>query len=100
MMTTAKVQWVNKQEGFKCDVDYLKPDPPHGSPGNLDSIDLCKSQCEEYPECRSITYFSKSKWCSHFSTPCGNKKASKQAILWVKRNAGLPTNETPSLVAL
>ena len=103
MMTTTEPKWQKEEKGFMCSVDYLDPDDhsPNGSPGKLDSIDLCKSRCEKNPKCRSITYFSKSKWCSHFSTPCGHKKASKQAISWiVKRNAGLPTNETPSLVAL
>ena len=103
MMTTTEHKWKNEEGGFMCRADYLDPakHSPNGSPGKLDSIDLCKSRCEKNPKCQSITYFSKSKWCSHFSTPCGNKKESKQAISWtLKRNAGLPTNETPSLVAL
>ena len=98
MMTTTEHKWENEEEGVMCSVDYLDPvdHSPNGSPGKLDSIDLCKSRCEKNPKCQSITYFPNSKWCSHFGTPCGNKKESKQAISWtLKRNAGFPTNETP-----
>ena len=95
MTTTTEHKWRNEEDGFMCNVDYLDPvkNSPNGSPGKLDSLDLCKSRCEKNPKCQSITYFSKSKWCSHFGTPCDNKQKSKQAISWtLKRNAGLPTN--------
>ena len=103
MTTTTEHKWQNEDEGFMCNVDYLDPvkNSPNGSPGKLDSLDLCKSRCEKNPKCQSITYFSNSKLCSHFGAPCEHKIEPKKAISWTLiRNAGLPSNETPCIFAL
>merc|ERR1712032_1573463 len=50
------------------------------SPGKVSSLEQCKTSCENAPACKSITYF-KSRWCSHFSTPCTNTKANNKAVV-------------------
>ena len=103
MMTTTEHKWKNEEGGFMCNVDYLDPlkHSPNGSPGKLDSIDLCKSRCEKNPKCQSITYFENNKWCSHFGAPCENKIVPKKGISWTLiRNAGLPTSESLCILAV
>ena len=92
--TTTEHKWVNKEEGVVCNFDFL-------SPKKLDSMDLCKSSCEKNSKCQSITFFPNNKWCSHFGTPCAGKQKKIGAISWTLiRNAGLPTKQTPCILAL
>ena len=82
---------------YGCDVDnekYLT-----NSPGIVPRLDVCTQLCEESSECMSVTLY-RNKFCSHFRTPC-DKQKSDQAVSWTLiRNAGLPTNGTPCILAL
>ena len=40
----------------------------------VDDIEHCKKTCEEDINCRSVTLFKGSGWCSHFSTECKKTK--------------------------
>ena len=48
------------------------------SRGEVPSLEECKKSCEGVTGCQSITYF-KSRWCSHFSTPCSNTKSHNKS---------------------
>ena len=50
------------------------------SSGLVKDIDECKKSCEDEAECKSITFFSNSNWCSHFTTACTKTKTSQWAI--------------------
>merc|ERR1712032_215267 len=48
------------------------------SPGNVGSLDACKSTCQAQSQCKSITYFN-SGWCSHYSSECTARRATSKA---------------------
>ena len=41
----------------------------------VDDIEHCKRTCEADINCRSVTLFKGSGWCSHFSTECKKTKS-------------------------
>ena len=49
------------------------------SPGYVTSLKTCTLLCEKSSECRSLTFYSGSKWCTHFSTACSTTRAVKGA---------------------
>ena len=49
------------------------------SSAKVKDIDQCKMSCEDDSGCKSITFFSDSNWCSHFSTTCMYIKSNDQA---------------------
>merc|ERR1711934_705076 len=61
-------KWIRAETKAICDTSagevYIK-----GSPGKLMNAKQCQKACEDYPKCKSITFF-KSGWCSLFSTAC------------------------------
>jgi len=61
-------KWIRAASKRLCDTDagevYLQ-----GSPGKLMNVEQCQKACEDYPTCKSISFF-KSGWCSLFSTDC------------------------------
>ena len=61
-------KWIRAETKAICDTSagevYIK-----GSPGKLMNAQECQKACEDYPQCKSITFF-KSGWCSLFSTAC------------------------------
>merc|ERR1712222_82156 len=40
--------------------------------GVKDSVAACSQSCQDSTQCKSVTFYSNSKWCSHFSTTCDN----------------------------
>merc|ERR1712222_158704 len=38
--------------------------------GVKDSVAACSQSCQDSSQCKSVTFYSSSKWCSHFSTTC------------------------------
>ena len=50
------------------------------SPGKVSSLAACQHSCEADTGCRSITYFTRSGGCSHFSTACTATKKNNNAI--------------------
>merc|ERR1712032_1311959 len=38
--------------------------------GVKDSLAACSQSCQDSSQCKSVTFYSSSKWCSHFSTTC------------------------------
>merc|ERR1712032_794370 len=49
------------------------------SPGKLANLAACIQSCQDSDACNSITFYSQSKWCSHFFTACDNVKTSDGA---------------------
>ena len=46
----------------------------------VSNIVACRKSCEEEKKCKSFTFFSISKWCSHFNTECKKTKSASNAI--------------------
>jgi len=38
--------------------------------GRVDGLAECTELCEASANCKSVTFYGTSQWCSHFSTPC------------------------------
>lgn len=77
--TGAKRSWTKIGSNIKCGVSgetYLK-----SSPGRGLTLAQCKKSCEGATGCQSITWYSNSGWCSHFSTPCTKTKRQKNAVV-------------------
>jgi len=78
--TGAKRSWMNIGSDITCDVSagetYMK-----NSPGRGLTLAECKKSCEGAAGCQSITWFSRSGWCSHFSTPCTKTTRQKNAFV-------------------
>ena len=51
------------------------------SPYTVPSLGVCTQLCEESSECRSVTFYSKHRHCSHFSSTCSNTVASTGATV-------------------
>ena len=70
--------WVKVGSNIQCDTSagekYIKE-----SPGKLSSIEECQILCKDSADCQSITYLN-TGWCSHFSTPCTNRKRKGKAV--------------------
>ena len=50
------------------------------SPGQVSSLAACQQSCEADAGCQSITYFTRSGGCSHFSTACTHTKKNNKTI--------------------
>ena len=68
--------WMDVGSKTACDTDAGEVFMP--SSREVASLEECKKSCEGVAGCQSITYF-KSRWCSHFSTPCSNTKRHNKA---------------------
>ena len=75
--TNADRMWVAIGTDAEC---HLKAGEVYieQSPGKVADLEACKKSCEAAPACQSIT-FHRSRWCSHYSTPCSNTKYKKGA---------------------
>ena len=75
---TRRGKWVEAGFDVECDRSagekYIQD-----TSGNLPSISQCKRSCEISVQCQSITYLN-TGWCSHFSTPCTNRKETNEAV--------------------
>lgn len=63
-----ETKWLELGEGKECDTEvevYLK-----SSSGNFEDLSGCQASCVRSISCKSITYFGRSGFCSHFSTEC------------------------------
>merc|ERR1712032_480164 len=54
------------------------------SPGHVTDLKTCTLLCEKSSECRSLTFYSDSKWCTHFSTACSTTRAVKGEFIFIK----------------
>ena len=77
--STGMRAWTDLRSNTECNADagefYQKE-----SSRSVNGIDACKKSCEYDSECKSITFFANSKWCSHFTTNCANTKSTINAI--------------------
>ena len=76
--TKREGKWLEAGFDVECDTSagekYIA-----GTSGNQPSISQCKLSCEVAVQCQSITFGE--FWCSHFSTPCTNRKqTSEEAV--------------------
>ena len=76
--TKREGKWVEAGFDVGCDLSagekYFKD-----TSANQPSISQCKLSCQVSAECQSITYLN-TGWCSHFSTPCTNRKQTSEAV--------------------
>merc|ERR1712032_626408 len=54
--------------GKACDA--VKSEYLSSGSGVLDNLAACSRSCQNSAQCKSITFYSSSKWCSHFSKTC------------------------------
>ena len=75
--TKREGKWLEAGFDVECDTSagekYIA-----GTSGNQPSISQCKLSCEVAVQCQSITFGA--FWCSHFSTPCTNRKETNKAV--------------------
>ena len=93
--------WVRVGTHAQCDVSqgekYLA-----GSSGSVADEAACKRSCDDEDDCRTVTYFGKSKWCSHFSTACEKTihvSVKRQVMSYATRattTAGAPPKSAPA----
>ena len=76
--TKREGKWLEGGFDVECDTSagekYIKD-----TSANQPSIDQCTLSCQFSVQCQSITYLN-TGWCSHFSTPCTNRKQTSAAI--------------------
>merc|ERR1711939_1233388 len=77
--TSGKYTWSEVGPDTECDAGAGEVYRGQSS-ASIASLDLCKQSCQNEPECKSVTYFASSRWCSHFSTACTKTKSSNNAI--------------------
>ena len=77
--------WVEVGPKLECDGSagevYLK-----SSRGKVLTVEACKESCKAAKGCESITYY-KSKWCTHWRTPCTKTKWKKKVALSLRMKA-------------
>ena len=103
--TPATFVWFRVGTHNQCDVTqgekYLA-----GSSGSSADEAACKKSCEDEDDCRTVTYFGKSEWCSHFSTTCTKRSYVSGADSYVfffpsgTTAAAPPPKSTPAGVAI
>merc|ERR1712203_843982 len=55
----------------------------------------CSQSCQKSAQCKSVTFYSSSKWCSHFSTICTNFATDSGATSVTFQSGNKPT--TPAV---
>merc|ERR1712222_259809 len=63
--------------------------------GVKDSVAACSQSCQDSSECKSVTFYSSSKWCSHFSTTCEHLVDDSGATV-VRLQPGSKPKTTPA----
>merc|ERR1712032_924951 len=69
-VTTAASGNAVKISGKACDA--AKSGYLNSGSGTRDSLAACSRSCQNSAQCKSVTFYSSSKWCSHFSKKCDN----------------------------
>jgi len=77
--TAAKHTWAEVGSDAQCNAGAGEVYQRQSSDKVAD-IEACKKSCEDDAKCRSITFFWRTKWCSHFSTECTKTKSANKAI--------------------
>merc|ERR1712048_343155 len=62
----------------------------------LDSLAACSQSCQSSAQCKSVTFWSSSKWCSHFSKTCDNFVTDSGANSVTFKSANQPTTTASS----
>merc|ERR1711981_1080767 len=62
---------------------------------NQDSLAACSQTCQNSAQCKSVTFYSSSKWCSHFSTTCESLVDDSGATV-VRLQSGNKPKTTPA----
>ena len=72
-------KWIEIGSQRECD-GYAGEVYLDSSQGKVPTLDACKKLCEDQKSCKSISYF-KTKWCSHWSTPCTKTRWNKKVAV-------------------
>ena len=70
---------VKRTQQSMCDVHVGEVFREESS-GEAFNLAACKKSCEAEADCNSITYFTQSKYCSHFKTKCTKRTPAPNAI--------------------
>ena len=93
--------WFRVGAHAQCDVSqgekYLA-----GSSGSVADETACKKSCADEDDCRTVTYYSLSNWCSHFSTACTKRSYVFGANSYALKagTTAHPPKSTPAGVAI
>ena len=77
--------WSEIGAGLVCDHEdgekYLD-----SSRGKVPTLEACQQSCEDAKLCKSVSYF-KTKWCSHWSTPCAKTREHKKVAMSLSKHS-------------
>ena len=75
----ADPHWTSVGYGKACEGQPLP------SSGEQQSVTKCTASCDSSPDCKSVTFSTISKVCSHFSNACETTKPTEKAASMTKR---------------
>ena len=58
------------------------------SRGKVATLEACKQSCDDAELCKSVSYF-KTKWCSHWSTPCAKTREHKKVAMSLSKSQSI-----------
>ena len=70
---------VKRTQQSMCDVNAGEVFREESS-GDAADLAACKKSCEDDAKCQGITFFTQSKYCSHFSTDCTKRTPAPHTI--------------------
>ena len=77
--TTNAISMMKRTQQSKCDMNAGEVFRTESS-GEVSDLAACKKSCEDDAKCQGITFFTQSKYCSHFSTDCTKRTPSTNTI--------------------
>ena len=77
--TAKTISMVKRTQQSKCDMNAGEVFRKESS-GDVSDLAACKKSCEDDAKCQGITFFTQSKFCSHFSTKCTNRTPTTNTI--------------------
>ena len=77
--TAKTISMVKRTQQSKCDMNAGEVFRKESS-GDVSDLAACKKSCEDDAKCQGITFFIRSKYCSHFSTACTKRTPTQNTI--------------------
>ena len=76
---TDAITMIKRTQQSKCDMNAGEVFRKESS-GDASDLAACKKSCEDDAKCQGITFWTQSKYCSHFSTKCTNRTPTTNTI--------------------
>ena len=73
------ISMMKRTQQSKCDMNAGEVFRKESS-GDASDLAACKKSCEDDVKCKGITFFTQSKYCSHFSTDCTKRTPTTDTI--------------------